>query len=50
MLKIQLCRHRSKLQLNYIQKKTFFLAVIIFHNFDCIFDQMNAALVNIRDL
>ncbi len=47
MLKI----HRNKLQFNtYSHTKQLFYITIIFHNFYSIFNQINAALVNRRDL
>ncbi len=51
MLKIQLCITEINYILKYIQiKKQLNKIVIIFHNFYCIFDQINAALVSRRDL
>ncbi len=41
--------HRNKLHLNiYSQRKQLFYIIIIFHNFYCIFDQINTAFVSRR--
>ncbi len=49
LLKIQLWSH-NKLHFNRCShRKQLFEIVIIFHNFYCIFDQINASLVSRRD-
>ncbi len=49
-LEIQICHHTNKLNIKiYTNKRQLFLIVSIFHSFYCIYNQINAALVSIRD-